>query len=292
LNDKIAGHFSANNIERTKNNRKTTTFNSLVEAIASLCKLEWGQLTLQDIRWALQSKPQHLASFFTIGTSISSASANVRHSVVFIPRHTKFTGEFEQSVVACARATGFTLLICPLACRSGFFKTYIPLVCQLRGLLRLSGEVSTNSLAGAILESAPQPALPWEIPTMLGLTVSKDLDFAQRPFGLIARIQDEDGSFTDATMHLMISAAHVTVDLPTWVMATDRKMYCWRQTSPAATAPSATPPAGFLLQLSLRTRKPLLTLYFVKGLHRKIIAQHLLSDSNVESLSSKTITLS
>jgi hypothetical protein len=150
LNDKVAGHFAVNNIERSKDSKNVTTFNSLVEAIASTCQMEWKQLTLKDIRWALKSKPQALASFFTIGTSISSASANVRHAVVFIIRRTKFTGEFEQSVVACTRATGFTLLVCPLACRSGFFKTYIPLVCQLRGLLRLSGEVSPNSLAGAI----------------------------------------------------------------------------------------------------------------------------------------------
>jgi hypothetical protein len=58
LNDKIAEHFSANNIERTRNNRKVTSFNSLVETIASLCQSDWRQLNLQDIRWALQSKPQ------------------------------------------------------------------------------------------------------------------------------------------------------------------------------------------------------------------------------------------
>ena len=106
---------------------------------------------------------------------------------------------------------------------------------------------------------------------MLGLNVTKELDFSQKPFGLVVRVEDTDGSFTEATLHLMVSAAHVTVDLPAWAKATDCKMFCWRQTEPAALAPSSTPGFGFLLQFSLTTKRPLFTLYFVRGNQRKVI---------------------
>ena len=246
-------------------------------SIAAIAKKEWQQLSVHDIRNALVAEPQTLAPHFAIGTSISSASANVRHSIVFLPRHTRFTGEFEQSIVACARATGMMLLFCPLVCRSGFFKTFIPMVCQLRGLLQVGRNVDVplpdvDSLVGALRASQPQPVLPWDVPIMLGLHVAPELDITSKPFGFYIRLEDTDGSFTDATLHLMISAAHVTVELPTWALATDTKMYCWRQTSPISLADSSYQDCGFLLQFSIRTAVPLFTLYFFRGNSRKPIA--------------------
>jgi hypothetical protein len=107
---------------------------------------------------------------------------------------------------------------------------------------------------------------------MLGLRVEEELDFTNKPFGFKVRVVDTDGSFTDVILHLMISAANVQTALPPWAMATDYRMYCWRQTSPASVQPSDTPKQGFLLQFSLTTRTPVLTLYFVKGNTRKPIS--------------------
>ena len=183
LNDRVASHFSDNNLFKLEVG-KPAVKESLISAIAKAARMEWQSLAVQDIRKVLDRNPQAIAAHITIGTSISSASANVRHSVVFLPRHTRFTGELEQSIVACARATGMMLLICPLVCRSGFFKTFIPLVCQLRGLLRTKGKFDIDSLVGALSSSQPQPALPWDIPITHGLHVAPVLDFTSKPFGL------------------------------------------------------------------------------------------------------------
>jgi phosphodiesterase/alkaline phosphatase D-like protein len=111
-----------------------------------------------------------------VGTSISSASASVRDSVVFVPRHIKFIGQTDQAVVACTRATGVMLLFCPLSCRDGFFRAHLPLTIKLKGLLKPKRPLNIASLNQAIGTSSPQPILPWSIPEATGLNVHSMLD--------------------------------------------------------------------------------------------------------------------
>ena len=109
MNDRVASHFSSPNVESSN----TVTRTSLVASIAAIAKKDWQQLSVHDIRNALVAEPQALASHFTIGTSISSAIANVRHSIVFLPRHTKFTGEFEQSICGMRKSNWFDASFLP-----------------------------------------------------------------------------------------------------------------------------------------------------------------------------------
>ena len=76
------------------------------------------------------------------------------------------------------------------------------MVCQLRELLQvdpLVGAPKVDSLVGALRASQPQPALPWDVPIMLGLHVAPSLDFTSRLFGFYVRLEDTDGFFTDLT---------------------------------------------------------------------------------------------
>ena len=117
LNDRVTKLFTSDAIDDS--NKRTTL--TLLDTLEKSAGKKWQSLTIREVRDALEDFSSDFANFLVIGTSISSASASVRHSVVFIPRHTKFTGQTDQAVVSCTRATGAMLLFCPLSCRDGFF---------------------------------------------------------------------------------------------------------------------------------------------------------------------------
>ena len=96
-------------------------------------------VSLQDIHYLLQERPESIGKFIIAGISISSASANVRHAVVFVPRFTDFANSFDQSLVSLTRVQGLLLLFTNPTCLQGFFRLPIPIFVKYHGLVPFHG---------------------------------------------------------------------------------------------------------------------------------------------------------
>jgi hypothetical protein len=106
---------------------------TLLETLAEVLGIPWGSVALQQVLKILWEQPHHVAKFINCGTSISAASANVRHSVLVIPRYTDFTTEKQQALVSLTRTQGVHLIFAPLTCLTGFFRLAIPLILKAQG---------------------------------------------------------------------------------------------------------------------------------------------------------------
>jgi hypothetical protein len=146
------------------------------------------------------------------------------------------------------------LLFCPLSCRDGFFRSYIPLTIKLGGILKPKESLTSltmNDLNVAIASSECQPVLPWSIPEALGLNVNSILDLKTLPFALVAFISDKGASNFKVLLQLQVSPAMITErGLPPWIIVTRSRMFCWRQSTPIRCADTSPKKEDWLLQFS------------------------------------------
>ena len=276
INDFLTDHFKSPALVDSGTNKAK----NVLEAVTRVCNKPISAITLEDVRVVLARQAHMLAHFMVIGTSISSASANVRHAIAFVPKHTTFTAEFQQSVVACTRATGVFALVCPMVCKSGFFRTFIPCSLKLGALVPIetTGERwNLQALRAAFAATNPPPAFPWTVTFNLHLHTSNQLDLGHLPLALLVKVSDDTGHWKTRVLHLMVSPAKVSGPIPSWVKVMEGVMYCWKQGhSVAEENVQPNKPLDtkrfLLLQYSLATRLPILTLYLATSTHRQPIA--------------------
>ena len=102
-------------------------------------------MSLKDIHDLLLDQPESIGKFVVVGTSISSASANVRHAVVHVPRYADFANAFDQSLVSLTRVQGLLLLFTNPSCLQGFFRLPVPIFVKMHGLVPFTAWTLMNS---------------------------------------------------------------------------------------------------------------------------------------------------
>ena len=157
----------------------------------SLSKLT-NEITLENIHELLYETPSIFAQFLVIGTSISSASANVRHSVIFVPQHTGFTAEFSQALVSVSRSQGVQLLFTDPTCLKGFFRLAIPLFVKLTGLAHTPSDhnsfIHGNTplqIYTALHNARCPPLSPSDVSDRLGLNTMGNFELKLIPPALL-----------------------------------------------------------------------------------------------------------
>jgi hypothetical protein len=132
--------------------------------------------------------------------------------------------------------------------------------------------LTTHELNFAIASSECQPILPWSIPEALGLNVSSILDLKTLPFALVVFVSDKGAHNFKVLLQLQVSPATITErGLPSWVIVTRSRMFCWRQATPIRSAETSPKKEYWLLQFSTHHPK-LLTLFLVQDKMRKPVA--------------------
>ena len=261
LNDEVTKRFDLAAIEQnTEQDRPQTLLDLLRQEIDE----DLNNIGLEDIRQLLCSKPHVFAPFVVAGTSISSASANVRHSLVIVPRHTAFTGELAQALVSVTRAQGLQLLVAPPTALKGFFRLAIPMFAKLTGLLDFRVNVDSENAAEllrALRRSTPNPLTPTETLCRLGLNTGPTTLVTDLPLALILHTTYQQQTET-CLLQLIISPASAHLDIPLWASLENRYMWAWRQLKPFCPQEGVDSKPYYLLQYSIAPKQPIFTLYW------------------------------
>ena len=271
LNDEISDRFSPAAVtehDTAQTVVRDTILDVLLEALPGET-LE--DIILDDIHDLLVTQPQLFANFVVAGTSISSASANVRHSVVIIPQHTAFTSERSQALVSVSRSQGIQLVLAPPTCLKGFFRLALPLFAKQTGLLNLAGSSPTD-LMDSLRQSKPTLVTPSEVSDNLCLDVPQEFNLQKLPPAVLLA-WSRNQQVETCMLQLIISPAFAHPQMPHWAALGNRYMWAWRQLEPYFDdTQSRQTGTYYLLQFSTASRMPLFTLYLCSKGHRRPLA--------------------